>query len=397
MSVSGRQALSRETHAGSDRKGSTTVPPAQKSQVQVVERLTRKDLQLVHAVLRQLYAPGDRATFVTRVLATVPQIVPSEITSYNEVYLRRRRITAVMDPPGMKFSEQLWGRHMDEHPLVGHYQRTGDGRAHKISDFLTQRQFRRLGLYNEVYRQMGVEHQMSLTLAPRPLLIALTLNRSRRDFCERDRLVLNLVRPHLIQAYHTATMVSSLRQEVAQLTSVLEDCQRGLIGLTSEGRVRLMTDRARRWLQDYYGWSACHHACRLPEDLWRWVCQQQSGLTTHDQIPPPRTPLVREREGRRLTVRLLAGQAEGHMLLLVEERDTGFTPVTLAPLGLSKRERDILYWVARGKTNKEAAALLGLSPHTVRTRLERVYRKLDVETRTAAVARALEVFGMSRQ
>lgn len=56
--------------------------------------------------------------------------------------------------------------------------------------------------------------------------------------------------------------------------------------------------------------------------------------------------------------------------------------------GLSDRESEILAWVARGKTNGEIAALLVVSPHTVRTHLEHAYAKLGVHCRTAAVRRA---------
>jgi DNA-binding CsgD family transcriptional regulator len=56
--------------------------------------------------------------------------------------------------------------------------------------------------------------------------------------------------------------------------------------------------------------------------------------------------------------------------------------------GLTGRETEILAWVARGKTNREIAALLVVSPHTIRKHLEHAYAKLRVHTRTAAVARA---------
>lgn len=57
-----------------------------------------------------------------------------------------------------------------------------------------------------------------------------------------------------------------------------------------------------------------------------------------------------------------------------------------AALGLTPREAEILGWVARGRTNAEIAALLFLSPLTVRTHLEHIFEKLDVRTRTAAAA-----------
>jgi DNA-binding CsgD family transcriptional regulator len=54
---------------------------------------------------------------------------------------------------------------------------------------------------------------------------------------------------------------------------------------------------------------------------------------------------------------------------------------------LTERETEILRWVARGKTNREIASILFVSPHTVRKHLEHAYEKLGVHTRTAAVAR----------
>lgn len=55
---------------------------------------------------------------------------------------------------------------------------------------------------------------------------------------------------------------------------------------------------------------------------------------------------------------------------------------------LTPREREVLEWVAAGKTNRDIAALVGAKPRTVEKHLERIYQKLGVETRTAAAARA---------
>ena len=46
----------------------------------------------------------------------------------------------------------------------------------------------------------------------------------------------------------------------------------------------------------------------------------------------------------------------------------------------------MLYWVVKGKTNKDIGEILGSSPATAKKHLERVYVKLGVETRTAAAA-----------
>ena len=61
-------------------------------------------------------------------------------------------------------------------------------------------------------------------------------------------------------------------------------------------------------------------------------------------------------------------------------------PSALLPNPLTQREMDVLEWVARGKTNRDVAEILGMSPRTVNKHLEHIYEKLGVETRTAAVA-----------
>ncbi|MGJ7501540.1 response regulator transcription factor [Variovorax sp. ZT5P49] len=65
-------------------------------------------------------------------------------------------------------------------------------------------------------------------------------------------------------------------------------------------------------------------------------------------------------------------------------------PLPEAPAaGLTPREGDVMHWLSCGKTDAEIAALLEISPRTVHKHLEHVYVKLGVETRTAAVMRAL--------
>jgi DNA-binding NarL/FixJ family response regulator len=56
---------------------------------------------------------------------------------------------------------------------------------------------------------------------------------------------------------------------------------------------------------------------------------------------------------------------------------------------LSKREREILQKVANGSTTKQVASELGISPHTVKTHLERIFEKLGANDRAQAVAIAI--------
>ena len=74
-------------------------------------------------------------------------------------------------------------------------------------------------------------------------------------------------------------------------------------------------------------------------------------------------------------------------MLLMEERHVAVRPTFFEPSGLTRREAEVLLWVAQGNTNIEIGTILGTSPRTVQKHLEHIYRKLGVETRVAAARR----------
>jgi len=127
------------------------------------------------------------------------------------------------------------------------------------------------------------------------------------------------------------------------------------------------------------------------------------GVTLSDDAPLPSALqglLLEGTEGEAVQIEL------GGMSLRVDpvsEAGASLRVVSLAVLGraapaapaatpaasrLTGRETEVLLWVARGKTNRDIAEILGMSPRTVNKHLEHVFEKLGVETRTAAAAAA---------
>ena len=167
-------------------------------------------------------------------------------------------------------------RFFSEHPLVRYHAGRPRSGAHRISDSLSQAEFRESPLYNEYYRSIGIDHAIAVPLfVDRGLLVSFVLNRKGRDFSDRDCALLDLVREPLAALYRN---------------------------------------------------------------------------------------------------------------LLVRKKDGGF-----AALPVTRREREVLSWLAAGKTDKDIGAILGMSPRTVQKHLQHIYEKLGVETRTAAVVRAMEI------
>jgi DNA-binding NarL/FixJ family response regulator len=61
-------------------------------------------------------------------------------------------------------------------------------------------------------------------------------------------------------------------------------------------------------------------------------------------------------------------------------------PEKLFSLGLTRREAEVMHWIAQGKSNSDIATILESSPRTVAKHIEHIFLKLKVESRTAAVA-----------
>jgi DNA-binding NarL/FixJ family response regulator len=73
------------------------------------------------------------------------------------------------------------------------------------------------------------------------------------------------------------------------------------------------------------------------------------------------------------------------------------SPEPLHSLGLTPRVAEVLLWVAQGKTNADIATILGISEWTVKKHVLEIFEKLNVETRTAASLRAIEVLSSRRE
>lgn len=94
---------------------------------------------------------------------------------------------------------------------------------------------------------------------------------------------------------------------------------------------------------------------------------------------------------QQLQLNLLTKLSEGHLPkhVLVQLKEQTQMPtveeIAQACSNLTPREAEVMHWVTLGKTNRDIAEILELSPRTVNKHLEHVFEKLYVETRTAAV------------
>jgi DNA-binding CsgD family transcriptional regulator len=154
----------------------------------------------------------------------------------------------------------------------------------------------------------------------------------------------------------------------------------------SDGKLLWQTALARELLLKYYGTSAP----QTPQPVIDWLRRHLK--EAEQQIEPPR--LAIEQGPSRLTFRLhqQTGDSDGGgdwLIVMREISDEAVIEAMSLSFKLTAREAEVLYWVVKGKINRDIGDILGTSPMTVKKHLERVFAKLGVETRTSAAAMAM--------
>ena len=79
-----------------------------------------------------------------------------------------------------------------------------------------------------------------------------------------------------------------------------------------------------------------------------------------------------------------------YLFRIARAQEEGQEEILRQQFGLTQRESEVLLWIGRGKSNKDIADILGLSPRTVNKHLEQVYAKLGVENRASAAIKAIQ-------
>jgi DNA-binding NarL/FixJ family response regulator len=270
-----------------------------------------------------------------------------------------------------------WATHWHQHPVFARQLVRPDPEVLTYSDFLSAREWRKLGIYS-AYRRLGLKGELSLQLAWDSRRTAvLTVHRVDRPFGERERELLETLAPHLRAAYERL----ELGQEAAQWRAALEH------GLKHAGACVVMIDPGERIvavdagaeevLRRWFGTRP--KSALLPAELAEWV------KATRSTVGAPR--FVRTQSDRRLEVQLASASGEDRLLVL-RERPTGPPdPAELmAALPVTRRQAEVLALLGEGRSDAEIAHRLGISVRTVGHHVEHILERLEVSNRTAAAS-----------
>ena len=347
-------------------------------------RLEHQQLKAFSEALLELYAPASGADFPAHLFRVVRRFLSCDFVCYAEYAhgQNKKRITDPATPEPTNFD--VFDRHLDQLPTLNAFFSHRTESAAKISDFTTLRQWHRTELYNSVFRPKKLSYQLMFMAVHEFPIAGIAVNRSTRDFSEDERAMLNLLRPHFIQAYR----VSRFTAQVAKSPGA---SSRGAVVANSDGRILSASPLAEFWLAAYFkGFSIGY----LPSTILFWLKKRSRHLLNYDELGKPLGSLVCGDNGRRLRIHAeTEPEASLHHLVLSEE-PTKLSAQPLESLGLTRRESEVLLWMSQGKSNGDIGKIMGMKERTVCKHSERVFSKLCVENRTSAANIALAKLAM---
>jgi DNA-binding response OmpR family regulator/DNA-binding CsgD family transcriptional regulator len=166
--------------------------------------------------------------------------------------------------------------------------------------------------------------------------------------------------------------------------AALDVSGRYLLAVNGQGKIMWATPQAQKLLSATLA-ADTEEEFVLPDPIPQWLDQAQQGKTGSKAAAMASFP-----GNEQLRLQYMGKLGANEFLLRLAKDAGADTPAEFSSeLGLTTREGEVLSWLSKGKTNRDIAQILGLSPRTVDKHLEQIYSKLGVENRTAAAAIAV--------
>lgn len=344
-------------------------------------QLAERDGAAVLGLVEALTAAQNLDEYAVITMTGLTDLIPCIDASFNEMNPTAQRIRWRSLPENSRMDDYapLFAELMHQNPLVRHFHDTEDTRAMMWSDLASLDQIRRTELYQEMFRPLGVDSQMALVLPTPPgIIVGFAVNSGADGFTERDRAVMNALRPHLAHFYRSI----QLRDELSDLRCALR--AQGWTGALADGdgRIEAVTDNARQLAHE--SGVSLDEGEPLPEPL---RTSFEVGISAYDPSQPAvlsRSTRISE-EANGVAGWHVPGPIPPHVVIV--QADVDASTQRLQAAGLSPRQLEVALHLAEGGTNGAIAKRLGIAEGTLRKHLERIYRALDVNDRASAIAR----------
>lgn len=185
-------------------------------------RLSHKDFVQLEQATFELYEYRDMERFRQEVPAILLKLIPSDYFFWSEftvdpVAHRQTLAGCVESDPRItpELVEEMEGG-LRKHPFTEYFINGGEQTALKLSDFLSQTQFRASAIH-DVYREWGFKYNLSVSIdTGLGKAAGVGVLDAKKNFTQRDRLVLNMLRRHFDRAHRNAKLATALLADGAK-------------------------------------------------------------------------------------------------------------------------------------------------------------------------------------
>lgn len=208
--------------------------------------LGRADLEATLDFLADIDDLDIEQPYPAEALARLQGLIAFDDASYQEADLQARRFLDVTPGEPDEDAALYWA--VGPCPIMDYRARTGDLTAMRMSDVIGRGRYHELPIYREYFQPVGLDHVLDLGLsAARQRYRSLVLFRGHDvgDFSERDRGVLELLRPHLRarealadlhRQAHEADGATTRQDATGQKQAPLTAREREILHLVGKGR-----------------------------------------------------------------------------------------------------------------------------------------------------------------
>jgi hypothetical protein len=164
--------------------------------------------------------------------------------------------------------------------------------------------------------------------------------------------LLDLLVPHLLQAFHTSQLFT-------RVSEIVEATGQAWLVVDSTGHILFESGKAVSWLIEYFGQSRS-----LPSQIQDWLKRRATRFEDPSDLASPLKEFSVRRGLKLLVVRSLSPVQSPEQRLLLSETKDELDPRPPRSLGLTKREAEVSLWISQGKRNCEIAGILGSASRT---------------------------------
>ncbi|MEQ1717012.1 MAG: helix-turn-helix transcriptional regulator [Hyphomicrobium sp.] len=262
-----------------------------------------------------------------------------------------------------------------------------------VFDLIDEEEFRETRFFREWCAPQGYYDMLAALIAKRPSeisAIAVTRLETQKHFGAEERQFIGLIAPHVRRAVTIAGMLDHRAQDLAELASAIDKLSAAVIVTDATGAIHRTNAAADALLAAGDGIAVGEGRIKVHNDDARNALK-----TCLDQASAiPRSCVIPIASGSRLyaaVVKLDGAQGRRAIFLKVEEPEIpAIGKHLMAAFAMTTREVSVVMPLLHGKSPLEIADSLGISMPTVRTHLQRLFKKTNTQSQTDLVRVVLQ-------